>query len=125
MSITRVTCALLLIVFGYVCRADARKLQVAVPGFSQNMAFSAAKLSGYYQAEDLDVEFILMSAGTAVQAVIGGSVDFALVGGAAVHRCFAERRYASFSLPFTGRFISCMRGRRSATSKTLKVRKSV
>lgn len=66
------------------CPAQARKVQVAVPGFSQNMAFSAAKLSGYYRAEDLDVEFILMSAGTAVQALIGGSVDFALVGGAAV-----------------------------------------
>src|SRR5213592_1413966 len=84
MSIPRITCAVLSIVFGYVCRADARKVQVAVPGFSQNMAFSAAKLAGYYQAEDLDVEFVLMSAGTAVQALIGGSVDFALVGGAAV-----------------------------------------
>jgi hypothetical protein len=38
------------------------------------MAFSAAKLAGYYQAEELDVEFVLMSAGTAVQALIGGSV---------------------------------------------------
>ena len=64
--------------------AEARKVSVAVPGFSQNMAFSAAKTLGYYQAEDLEVDFILMSAGTAVQALIGGSVDFALVGGAAV-----------------------------------------
>ena len=64
--------------------AEARKVRVAVPGFSQNMAFSAAKMLGYYQTEDLDVDFILMSAGTAVQALIGGSVDFALVGGAAV-----------------------------------------
>jgi len=76
--------------FGALCffnlagTAEARKIQVAVPGFSQNMAFSAAKLAGYYQAEDLDVEFVLMSAGTSVQALIGGSVDFALVGGAAV-----------------------------------------
>jgi len=70
--------------FGFVSSANARKVQVAVPEFSQNMAFSAAKLAGYYQAEDLDVEFVLMSAGTAVQALIGGSVDFALVGGAAV-----------------------------------------
>jgi ABC-type nitrate/sulfonate/bicarbonate transport system substrate-binding protein len=38
------------------------------------MAFSVAKLAGYYQAEELDVEFVLMSAGTAVQALIGGSV---------------------------------------------------
>jgi NitT/TauT family transport system substrate-binding protein len=70
--------------FSFAAAAEARKVQVAVPGFSQNMAFSAAKLAGYYQAEDLDVEFVLMSAGTAVQALIGGSVDFALVGGAAV-----------------------------------------
>jgi len=80
----------LALLFGTVCfsnffgMAEARKVQVAVPGFSQNMAFSAAKLAGYYQAEDLDVDFVLMSAGTAVQAVIAGSVDFALVGGAAV-----------------------------------------
>jgi ABC-type nitrate/sulfonate/bicarbonate transport system substrate-binding protein len=74
----------LLFVFSLAWDVDARKVQVAVPGFSQNMAFSAGKMLGYYQAEDLDVEFILMSAGTAVQALIGGSVDFALVGGAAV-----------------------------------------
>jgi ABC-type nitrate/sulfonate/bicarbonate transport system substrate-binding protein len=73
-----------LFVFSIAFEVDARKVQVAVPGFSQNMAFSAAKMLGHYQAEDLDVEFILMSAGTAVQALIGGSVDFALVGGAAV-----------------------------------------
>jgi len=64
----------LLILFSFAGAAEARKIQVAVPGFSQNMAFSAAKLAGYYQAEELDVEFVLMSAGTAVQALIGGSV---------------------------------------------------
>ena len=73
-----------LFVFSLAGEVDAKKVRVAVPGFSQNMAFTASKMLGYYQAEDLDVEFILMSAGTAVQALIGGSVDFALVGGAAV-----------------------------------------
>jgi ABC-type nitrate/sulfonate/bicarbonate transport system substrate-binding protein len=71
-------------VFSLACEVYAKKIHVAVPGFSQNMAFSASKMLGFYQAEDLDVEFVLMSAGTAVQALIGGSVDFALVGGAAV-----------------------------------------
>jgi NitT/TauT family transport system substrate-binding protein len=81
-NIVPVLCAILYV--GFAGSVQAKKVQVAVPGFSQNMAFSAAKLAGYYQAEDLDVEFILMSAGTSVQALIGGSVDFALVGGAAV-----------------------------------------
>jgi NitT/TauT family transport system substrate-binding protein len=85
MTVCKLALTLLVItVLGWISPSEARKIQVAVPGFSQNMAFSAAKLSGFYQAEDLDVEFILMSAGTAVQALIGGSVDFALVGGAAV-----------------------------------------
>ena len=88
--------------FSFAAVAEARKVQVAVPGFSQNMAFSAAKLAGYYQAEDLDVEFVLMSAGTAVQALIGGSVDFALVGGAAVTailRGGAHQVHFGFFLP--------------------------
>ena len=80
--LTSVWCLLWVFSFGNL--AEAKKVQVAVPGFSQNMAFSAGKMLGYYQAEDMDVEFVLMSAGTAVQALIGGSVDFALVGGAAV-----------------------------------------
>src|ERR1041384_5505223 len=85
MSVLRLCFTFLLIAaLGAISPCEAKKIQVAVPGFSQNMAFSAAKLSGYYQAEDLDVDFILMSAGIAVQALIGGSVDFALVGGAAV-----------------------------------------
>src|SRR5215831_14777352 len=98
--ITFLLCALCLLSFAAL--AEARKVQVAVPGFSQNMAFSAAKLAGYYQAEDLDVEFVLMSAGTAVQALIGGSVDFALVGGAAVTailRGGAHQVHFGFFLP--------------------------
>src|SRR5215470_7146527 len=99
---------------GISASAQARKVQVAVPGFSQNMAFSAAKLAGYYQAEDLDVEFVLMSAGTAVQALIGGSVDFALVGGAAVTSILRGAPIGSFWLLFTGPSISFMRSRKSA-----------
>jgi len=100
--------------FSFAAVAEARKVQVAVPGFSQNMAFSAAKLAGYYQAEDLDVEFVLMSAGTAVQALIGGSVDFALVGGAAVTSILRGAPIGSFWLLFTGPSISFMRSRKSA-----------
>src|SRR5262245_35141200 len=110
--ITFLLCALCLLSFAAL--AEARKVQVAVPGFSQNMAFSAAKLAGYYQAEDLDVEFVLMSAGTAVQALIGGSVDFALVGGAAVTSILRGSPIGSFWLLFTGPSISFMRSRKSA-----------
>ena len=100
--------------FSFAAAAEARKVRVTVPEFSQNMAFSAAKLAGYYQAEDLDVEFVLMSAGTAVQALIGGSVDFALVGGAAVTSILRGAPIGSFWLLFTGPSISFMRSRKSA-----------
>src|ERR1043166_7501561 len=48
------------------------------------IAFMIAKEKGYYRQEDLDVNFVLMTAPLASRALIGGNVDFATVGGLAL-----------------------------------------
>jgi len=72
----------LLTVFACVGKAEARKVNVAVPGLSQLIAFAVAKERGFYQEEGLDVELILMRAAVANQALIAGNVDFATTGAA-------------------------------------------
>ena len=57
--------------------AQARKVRVAVPGYTiAVLSFLAAKANGYYAAEGLDVELIAMRAPTANLALLGGNVDF-------------------------------------------------
>ena len=46
------------------------------------LAFTIARDKGYYRAEGLDVELILMSAPTASRALLSGDVSVATVGGA-------------------------------------------
>lgn len=68
--------------------ADARsqelkKIHVAIPAVSPaSTTFVVAKDRGYYREEGLEVELIVMPSATAVQALIGGNVKFATVGGA-------------------------------------------
>jgi len=60
-----------------------RKIHVAIPAVSPaSTTFIVAKERGYYRDESLEAELIVMPAATAMQALIGGNVAFATVGGA-------------------------------------------
>ena len=60
-----------------------RKIHVAIPAVSPaSTTFMVAKERGYYRDESLEAELIVMPAATAMQALIGGNVEFATVGGA-------------------------------------------
>ena len=60
---------------------EARVIKVSVPAHSiSHIAFYAAKDKGFYRDEGLEVDLILMNAGVAVRALIGGDVDFTTVG---------------------------------------------
>jgi ABC-type nitrate/sulfonate/bicarbonate transport system substrate-binding protein len=63
--------------------ANAEVLKVAIPSTTQAvLAFNIARDNGYYRAEGLDVELILMSAPIASRALLSGDVAVATVGGA-------------------------------------------
>ena len=60
---------------------ETRVVKVSVPAHSiSHIAFYAAKDKGFYRDEGLEVDLILMNAGVAVRALIGGDVDFTTVG---------------------------------------------
>ena len=68
---------------GWLSVAKADSFKVAIPSTTQAvMAFSTARDKGYYRAEGLDVELILMSAPIASRALLSGDVAVATVGGA-------------------------------------------
>lgn len=61
----------------------AEVFKVAMPSTTQAvLAFTIARDKGYYRAEALDVELILVSAPTASRALLSGDVAVATVGGA-------------------------------------------
>jgi NitT/TauT family transport system substrate-binding protein len=64
--------------------ANAEAIRVGIPGLSAEFApLWAAKDRGGLRRYNLDVEIIAMQGGTQlVQAMIGGSIDFAVMGGA-------------------------------------------
>ena len=63
--------------------ARAGVFKVAMPSTTQAvLAFTIARDKGYYRAEGLEVELILMSAPTASRALLSGDVAVATVGGA-------------------------------------------
>ncbi|MBI4525714.1 MAG: ABC transporter substrate-binding protein, partial [Deltaproteobacteria bacterium] len=75
--------ALLVAIFVFANNGETRKVNVAIPTRGMPViAFSAALERGYYREQGLDVQLILISAGVATRALIGGDVDFATVGGA-------------------------------------------
>ena len=74
---------LLLTVVGFVAKAEARTVNVAVPTLSMVViAFTAAKEKGYYQEEGLDVNLVVMRDTLGISALIGGNADFASMSGA-------------------------------------------
>jgi NitT/TauT family transport system substrate-binding protein len=63
--------------------ARAETFKVAMPSTTQAvLPFTIARDKGYYRAEGLDVELILMSAPNASRALLSGDVAVATVGGA-------------------------------------------
>jgi ABC-type nitrate/sulfonate/bicarbonate transport system substrate-binding protein len=67
----------------WLSAASAESFKVAIPSTTQAvMAFTTARDKGYYRAEGLDVELILVSAPIASRALLSGDVSVATVGGA-------------------------------------------
>jgi len=73
----------LLTIFAFISVGETRRVNVSIPTRGMPViAFAAGVEKGYYREEGLDVQLILMSAGVAIRALVGGDVDFATVGGA-------------------------------------------
>jgi NitT/TauT family transport system substrate-binding protein len=61
----------------------AQNVKISIPSTTQAvLAFTTARDKGYYRAEGLDAELILMSAPTASRALLSGDVAVSTVGGA-------------------------------------------
>lgn len=108
--------------------AQARKVRVAVPGYTiAVLSFLAAKANGYYAAEGLDVELIAMRAPTANLALLGGNVEFSGVplaglttalrgGGLKLIFCqFDKPQHLLYARPEFGS-VKSLRGRKLAVS---------
>ncbi len=98
-KIKGVALACLLTTFGFVSEGEARRLNVAIPGFSQLVPFVTTKDKGYYKEEGFEVEFILMRAGIVSQALAAGNVEFATLGGTTIANIL---RGFPFRIVFTG-----------------------
>jgi len=74
---------LLISMLVWLCDARAEALKIAIPSTTQAvLPFTIARDKGYYRAEGLDVELILISAPIASRALLSGDVAVATVGGA-------------------------------------------
>jgi ABC-type nitrate/sulfonate/bicarbonate transport system substrate-binding protein len=81
-SATKLLLAILFLAGG-LSEGEAESFKVAMPSTTQAvMAFTTARDKGYYRAEGLEVELILMSAPIASRALLSGDVAAATVGGA-------------------------------------------
>ena len=74
---------LLMFIFASFEHFGAETAKIAIPSTTQAvLPFTIARDKGYYRAEGLDVELILMSAPTASRALLSDDVAVATVGGA-------------------------------------------
>src|SRR5690242_21596566 len=81
-KLSRLLWALLPLLF-FSSPSRAETLKIAIPSTTQAvLPFTIARDKGYYRAEGLDVELILMSAPTASRALLSDDVAVATVGGA-------------------------------------------
>lgn len=72
-----------LFIFASFKNSGAETIKIAIPSTTQAvLPFTIARDKGYYRAEGLDVELILMSAPTASRALLSDDVAVATVGGA-------------------------------------------
>jgi ABC-type nitrate/sulfonate/bicarbonate transport system substrate-binding protein len=78
-----VSVLLLFFVIAWLPHGKAEVVKVAMPSTTQAvLPFMIAREKGYYRAEGLDAELILMSAPIASRALLSGDVAVATVGGA-------------------------------------------
>ena len=74
---------LLFLLFASLQEGLAETVKIAIPSTTQAvLPFTIARDKGYYRAEGLDVELILISAPIASRALLSGDVTVATVGGA-------------------------------------------
>ena len=79
----RILAFLFLVLLAWPRDAKTEVLKVAMPSTTQAvLPFTIARDKGYYRAEGLDVELILVSAPIASRALLSGDVTVATVGGA-------------------------------------------
>jgi ABC-type nitrate/sulfonate/bicarbonate transport system substrate-binding protein len=82
-SKSRIISLFLLFLLLYSRNGNAEVVKVAIPSTTQAvLPFMIARDKGYYRAEGLDAELILMSAPIASRALLSGDVTVATVGGA-------------------------------------------
>jgi NitT/TauT family transport system substrate-binding protein len=82
-SKSRIISLFLLFLLLYLRNGNAEVVKVAMPSTTQAvLPFMIARDKGYYRAEGLDAELILMSAPIASRALLSGDVAVATVGGA-------------------------------------------
>jgi NitT/TauT family transport system substrate-binding protein len=80
---TRILAFLFFVLLAWPRDAKTEVLKVAMPSTTQAvLPFTIARDKGYYRAEGLDVELILVSAPIASRALLSGDVTVATVGGA-------------------------------------------
>jgi NitT/TauT family transport system substrate-binding protein len=83
MSKTKTIVPLIFLMLATIGSVKAEVLKIAIPSTTQAvLAFTIARDKGYYRAEGLDIELILMSAPIASRALLSGDVAVATVGGA-------------------------------------------
>lgn len=83
LTVKGIAVLLLLVFVGAPATAIAEAFKIAIPSTTQAvLPFTIARDKGYYRAEGLDVELILMSAPIASRALLSGDVTVATVGGA-------------------------------------------
>src|SRR6266576_5919644 len=74
---------LLFLLFARLQEGLAETVKIAIPSTTQAvLPFTIARDKGYYRAEGLDVELVLISAPIASRALLSGAVTVATVGGA-------------------------------------------
>ena len=80
---TKTIVPLIFLMLATIGPVKAEVLKIAIPSTTQAvLAFTIARDKGYYRAEGLDIELILMSAPIASRALLSGDVAVATVGGA-------------------------------------------
>ena len=83
MSKTKTIVPLIFLMLATIGPVKAEILKIAIPSTTQAvLAFTIARDKGYYRAEGLDIELILMSAPIGSRALLSGDVAVATVGGA-------------------------------------------
>jgi len=78
-------CALLLLVVAAPASAQLKKIRFSTTSIAvTEMQFRIAQMKGFYREEGLDLETLLIRGSVGMQALIGGSVDYASAAGSII-----------------------------------------